>query len=387
MLEIEPASTYAPPWLPVPDMERTMVAQPISLPVGLHTIKPNLPIEIVFPELGGAFGGPATVDTSEVDSGLVIATARIIPDLDLVIKLVGKSEDQVGSSTEASVEIRHRDGERRHPRDVFVTYTLLSLLGLSRRVDLQLHVPGVEPLVSLSFDTPLSAASQYLQSRLLAYRVMVIERATQEQFVLPGTRSAVEVATIAFVYEAIVKRSFLWPDNYEGGLIRLRASEEALNELLGLMEGRDLRFGPQLHSRTLFGKTIFLGIGTVTVLDAVIEEMDKLKAAIVREDVSYVQVRVRSLTGRIRYDLPDAPRISAGDWDRNTQALIDIEPLLDAALFERYNALAEATLAGLTEEEKARVTEPVDFGAAFLPGEINGENTLWRRLLRFLRFR
>jgi hypothetical protein len=251
-------------------------------------------------------------------------------------------------------------------------------------VDLQLHIPGIEPLVSL--DTSLSAASQYLQSRQLAYKLMVIEKATREEFVLPITRSAVEVATICFVYEAIVKRSFLWPDNYEGGVIRLPSSVEALNELLGLMQGKDLQFGPQPLSRTLFDKTIVLGVGTITVLDAVIEESDSVRAAIERGDVRDVRVRVRSLSGRIRYDLPDAPRISEENWDRNTQALVDIEPQLDAALFERYNALAAATLAGLTAEEKAQVTARVDFGAAFLPRAI-GEKTLWRRLLRFLRFR
>ncbi|MEK6300745.1 MAG: hypothetical protein AABO41_08500 [Acidobacteriota bacterium] len=270
---------------------------------------------------------------------------------------------------------------------MFVTYTLFALFGLSRRVDLQLHIPGIEPLVSLRFDTPLSTISQYLQSRQIAYRAMVIEQATHQQFGFPATRSAIEVATISFIYEAIVKRSFLWPDNYEGGIIRLPSSPEGLNELLALTQGNDLKSPPHQVSRTLWGKSVYLGVGTVTVLDAVIEDGDKLKAMMERGDGREVQVRIRSRSGRIRYDLPEAPRIGDEHWDPNTLALIDIESRLDAALVERYHTLAAATLAGLTEEEKAQVTARVDFGAAFLTREINGDNGLWQRLLRFLKFR
>lgn len=384
MLDIEPVSITNAPWLQVPDREPAMVAQPISLPVSLRNISPNS-IEIAFPEFGGAFGGAVTIDSSEVDSGLVIATASITPDLDLVMELV--DEDQTGSSTRATVEIRHRDAERRRAIDVFLRYTLFALLGLSRRVDLRLHIAGVEPLVSLSFAIPLSAVSQYLQSRHLAYKVMVIERATQEQFFLPATRSAVEVATISFVYEAIVKRSFLWPDNYDGGVIRLPASREGLSELLALKQEREVKCGPHPITSTLFGKTISLGVGTVTVLDAEIEDGDQSEAVLEGSEGREVQIGIRSLSGRIRYDLPEAPRLTEGLWDRNTQALIDIDSLLDAALFERYNALAAGSLAGLTDEEKARVTERVDFAAAFLPREMYGDETLWQRLLRFLRFR
>lgn len=387
ILDIEPTLASNAAWLPMPDVQRVLVANPILLPVNLRDIRPDVALEIAFPEFGAVFGGPVTVDISEVDSGRVIATAQITSSLDLVMSVVSESDDPTAQCTEATVAVRHHDSERRRALDVFVTYTLFALLGLSRKVDLRLHVPGIEPVISLRFETPLLAISQYLQSRQIAYKVMVIERAAHQQFTFPTTRSAVEVATISFVYEAIAKRSFLWPDNYDGDLIRLPASQEAFNELLGLIQEGDLTFGPQPISRTLFGKTVFLGVGTVTVLDAVIEERNKLKAVMERGDGHEVQVRIRSLSGRIRYELPEAPRMSEELWDHNTQALIDIEPQLDAALFERHNTLAAASLSGLTEEEKAQVTARVDFGAAFLPRELNGDNSLWRRLLRFLRFR
>lgn len=387
LLHSEPSLVTSGAWFPAPVMEQVPIAVSVAFPVSLREISAGVSLEITFPEFRGAFGGPVTVDASEIDSGRIVATARITPNLDLVMKLASDCEDGAASSTEATVEIRHRDSERRRALDGFVSNTLFALLGLSRRVDLQLHMPGIGPIVSLKFDVALPAISQYLQSRQIAYKVMVIERATHQQFTFPTTRSAVEVATISFVYEATVKRSFLWPDNYDGGQIRLPALPEALNELHGLMQGRDLKFGPQPHSRTLCGKTVYLGVGTITVLDAVIEDSDKLKAAMERGDGREIQARIRSLSGRVRYDLPDAPRITDEHWDHNTQALIDLEPQLDAALVERYNTLAAATLSGLTEGEKAQVTSRVEFGAGFLPREINGDNSLWRRLLHFLRFR
>lgn len=387
ILDIEPTLVSNAAWLPMPDVQRVLVANPILLQVSLREITPEVSLEIAFPEFGGAFGGPVTVDTADIDSGRVIATAQITSSLDLVMSLVSESEDPTGQCTEATVEVRYHDSERRRALDVFVAYTLFALLGLSRRVDLQLHIPGIEPVVSLKFETPLPAISQYLKSRQIAYKVMVIERAAHQQFTFPTSRSAVEVATISFAYEAIVKRSFLWPDNYDGRMIPLPASPEGLNELLALKQERDIKFGPLPLTKTLFGKTLFLGVGTATVLDAAIEVDDESKEAMERGDGRDVQIRIRSRSGRIRYDLPEAPRLTEGFWDPNTQALIDIDSLLDAALFERYNALAAGSLAGLTDEEKARVTARVDFAAAFLPREIYGDKTLWRRLLRFLRFR
>ncbi len=57
----------------------------------------------------------------------------------------------------------------------------------------------------------------------------------------------------------------------------------------------------------------------------------------------------------------------------NVQKMVELEPRLDAALVERYHALAAATLAGLTEEEKKEVTARPELGDAFLIGDSDGE--------------
>jgi hypothetical protein len=95
ILDIDPTSATGAAWLPALDIEQVQRADPVLFPVSLRAIRPDVLLEIAFPEFGGAFGGPVTVDNSEVDSGIVIAAARITPDLDLVMKLVGEYEDQL----------------------------------------------------------------------------------------------------------------------------------------------------------------------------------------------------------------------------------------------------------------------------------------------------
>ena len=55
------------------------------------------------------------------------------------------------------------------------------------------------------------------------------------------------------------------------------------------------------------------------------------------------------------------------------QMLIDMEGQLDAALVERYNALAAASLAGLSENEKAEITARPEVGEAFLIDDTSPE--------------
>jgi len=69
---------------------------------------------------------------------------------------------------------------------------------------------------------------------------------------------------------------------------------------------------------------------------------------------------IRSLTNQALFELPEAPRLPLNPWDSRIQSLIDLERELDSRLIERYHALAASTLAGLSEEERARVTRRVE---------------------------
>ena len=86
----------------------------------------------------------------------------------------------------------------------------------------------------------------------------------------------------------------------------------------------------------------------------------------IRDDGHTVAVKVRSNIVLTHYNFPDGPRFPDKAWDADLQMLIDMEGQLDAALMERYNALAAATLAGLNEDEKAEITARPEIGEAFL---------------------
>ena len=77
-------------------------------------------------------------------------------------------------------------------------------------------------------------------------------------------------------------------------------------------------------------------------------------------------VKVRSRIGLAHYNLREAPLLPANVWNEDLQMLISMEGQLDSALVERYNDLAAASLAGLSEHEKAEITARPEIGEAFL---------------------
>ena len=62
-------------------------------------------------------------------------------------------------------------------------------------------------------------------------------------------------------------------------------------------------------------------------------------------------IKVGSRIGLAHYNMRDAPRLPAKVWNEDLQILINMEGQLDAALVERYNALAASTLEGLNDED------------------------------------
>ena len=88
---------------------------------------------------------------------------------------------------------------------------------------------------------------------------------------------------------------------------------------------------------------------------------DRYSVELIEEDY-----KIRSLSGQDRYEFTEIAYSSRVSWEPKVQALIDLEPYLDMAIIERYHALAAATLAGLTEEEKKEVTTFPDLDESFI---------------------
>ena len=70
-----------------------------------------------------------------------------------------------------------------------------------------------------------------------------------------------------------------------------------------------------------------------------------------------VDFQARPLSGKVKISLQEAPRLPASPWEPIVEELIKLEWSLDERLAEQYHALAASTLDGLTEEEKAEVTQ------------------------------
>jgi hypothetical protein len=225
---------------------------------------------------------------------------------------------------------------------------------LSLAEDVYLRIPELQLDLALKFDEPLLDISQMLRRRQIAYRIMVIEKATGYEFQLPLDISGEQVETIALIYHAIVERSFDWP--IDSITVFFPASEEWLNRLTFVNQFDAFTLGPDPIARNLFGKQISLGEGNVTVLDKSIENFDKVQQKLTCNDGHTVPVVIRSLSGHGRYVLPEAPRLPVAPWDSMIKELINLEAQLDARLVERYHALAASTLEGLTEEEKTAIT-------------------------------
>lgn len=311
----------------------------------------EISLQISTPDFGITLSFSITELHPEMESGEVTLRAAIDSESTFVLTLVGelfKEEDkfqiqQVSSNIETTTKLARSD---------FVLTSLKAALSLAERV--YLRIPELQLDLSLKFDMSLLDISQMLRRRQIAYRIMVIEKATGYEFQLPLDILGEQVGDIALIYHAIVERSFDW--QIDSITVFFPATEEWLNRLRFVNQFDSFTLGPDPINRTLFGKQISLGEGTVTVLDKYIEDFDKVQRELARNDGHTVPVVIRSLSGHGRYDLPEAPRLFNEPWDEKIQRLIDLEDQLDATLVARYHALAASTLEGLTEEEKAAIT-------------------------------
>lgn len=157
------------------------------------------------------------------------------------------------------------------------------------------------------------------------------------------------------LYHAIVERRCIWPLNGTVTIF-IPALQENLEWLSLHQQPTRYQLPPTLTSRTLLGQEIPLGHETVIIEDGIVEDRDHIIQEMLSNDGHSVEVKLRSLSGQIRYELPEAPRLPVAAWDQKIQMLIDLEDKLVDSLANRYHALAASTLVNLTDEEKAEIT-------------------------------
>lgn len=301
------------------------------------------------------FGIDATVVQmrQDKDAGQIFIRVAIDPNVEANIEFAGRLTEHESSFEIAQVSFRLAP-TKDCARDDFVASTLNAALALSQRVHFQMPEAGLD--LALGFDLPLIEISRLLQSRQTSHRLMTIERATGIRFDLPqGGFSGTDIAAIIFVYRAIADRAF--NDHLTTGLPKVvEANEEGAKRLKSLQESAVITFGPEDMCKGLLGVEIPLGRMTVKIQDPYIEDLDRVRDEVAQGDGHPVTVLFRSATNQALFELPDAPRLPSNPWEERIQALIDLERELDSRLIERYHALAAGSLAGLTDEERKRVT-------------------------------
>jgi hypothetical protein len=321
------------------------------LPVPLPQPIPKVSMEVVFPDFHFGLDIRNTLLT-EAEPGVVVAKVRLDADVLLHMKFAGGLRAGATEFQPAGVYLQLESENR--PRAEFVATTITALLGLAEEVRLVIRSTDIDLSLNLNnIDLALPTISQMLQRRQTAYRLLVIEEAMGMHLSLPSTWSSKDVNEIAFIYHAIVDRSFVWP--FTQAVALLQATEKGL-EALNALNQKPVTVPQGPLTMTLFEESISLGPQMVTINDGFIERLDEVRKELATNDGHPVSVVVRSLGEQAIYELPQAPRLPAREWDTNIKSLILLEAQLDALLCERYHALAAATLDGLTEGEKARIT-------------------------------
>jgi hypothetical protein len=332
-----------------------------SVPDSLPLLKPDSNLSLLINASGFRYGLEAPIiDRPIIEDNKI--TVRFVVDENVYfdLNLTSQSIDPENKSKPGQFSFSYHIEERR-PRAQFVADTLMAVMGLAGRFDLKISEPEVS--AHLTFEFPLLEISKMLQRRQTAYRLMVIEAATGKQFLLPSVISEKEVGTIAFVYHAITDRSSVWPSGSYNRSIS--ATQENASQFAQLAQPFSWSAAVK-SNKTILGQSINLGYAVVAMEDAVVSNLDEVRKHLEAGDGRQVTFHIRSLSGQDKYEFIKPPSSSRIFWEPKIQALIDLKPYLDAAITERYHALARATLAGLTEEEKKDVTTFPDLDESFI---------------------
>jgi hypothetical protein len=325
-------------------------------------------LEITIPEMNYCLSVPLMEIAPVSDAPKLIAQTVIDGDVQMALAFSGRRIENgtVFQVQQASVQIRPLE---ELARAEFIESTLNALLALAEEV--RLAIPEIDLDLKLRFDLPLLDISRLLQARQTAYRLMVIEAATGNQFSLPPHFSSNDMSAIIFAFLAITERSFDW--QFDTYMLSFRANNDGLNQLMYIHQSAT--FLIYQEEVPVLDKSVLLGDARVTVADAIIENFDQVKKALEKLDDTLVQVVIRSATGRATFELTNAPRLPDAPWPTTIQTLVDLEKPLDTRLVSRYHALAAATLEGLTEDEKAAVmARPELDEEAFVIEDWNKEN-------------
>jgi len=241
------------------------------------------------------------------------------------------------------------------PISMFLNSTLWSMLGLSSGFIIEF--PSLNNYnLSSSFEMPIDEVSKILQERQIAYRLLVIESATGIKLPFPhGFIDGKDIENILFCYKAIVERNFNWFAS--STTIYWDANEVSLSWFPETKKPTSVTFRPESITKSIFGVDVPIGILTVKINTAVIDNYDEAKEKLSRLDNESVNIQQRSIDGTITMISVEVPQLPKNPWSEKLQKLIDLDTKLDEKILEKYFNLASSTLDGLTEVQKEEITK------------------------------
>ena len=356
-MSVATASQYAP-------VTAAVVSGGNWLPTALSAIATHVAgaqepmLRINVPGFDLFFGAALSDMHASDDYSVVTVEALLDASLIMLVTLKTQVADDAGNLRINEVAINFDVTEHR-PRAHFLAASLYAMLPLAGPI--RVEIPTMKVDVRLNFSAPLREISTLLQKRQAYYGLMVIERATDLRLDIPEDLSGEEMNDISFTYHAIVERTFYWLAKFI--TLPMPANEESLTWLNNLQPtelGRSiykLQFGPAPEFRTILGQTVNLGLQTVFIEDAVMQNREEVRRELSALDGHMVPIMIRPLSGMGRYHLPDAPQLPDAPWDEQIETCIRLEDELNERLAARYSELAAATLDGLTPAEIKIVTE------------------------------
>lgn len=327
-----------------------------------HIMAGGIPVPFVLPHSFSHFLLPITargisyqldaplVEEPTIEPNRLIAKFAIDDNVIFILTLFGEQIEN--GDFQAKTYILHSKVTEPRARAHFVASTTLAVLGFAGSIGLNIPDLGIQ--TSLDFKPPLAQISDFVRRRDIAYKLLVIERATGSEFVWPDMYTSEEFGQLTRVKRAIVERAFVGP--VEPVLHKVPATKEVLAWVETYEQSPRQEVGPMPFISTVFNQTINFGNVKLIVEDAYIVNSQDVRGALSIGDGHEVEVIVSSRSGLGLYETPEAPRLPESPWDSKLAALASLEEALDEELIERYDALAAATLSGATEEEKAVMT-------------------------------
>jgi hypothetical protein len=109
------------------------------------------------------------------------------------------------------------------------------------------------------------------------------------------------------------------------------------------------------------GRQLSAGQATIDIEQARILNAAEIKRQLESPNGREFQAFVFILTGNAECEFHDAPRLPEMESDKHLAEFIDLEAPFDERICRAYDQLAASTLEGLTEEQVAAVTAPLEF--------------------------